>query len=83
MEGTRISSTHMVFCSLRCQLIEPCLKKVVLFTPGEIAADGYTGYLTNETLTGLFAQEIGGAVILLERALIFSMSREERSLRLP
>ncbi|KAL1968061.1 hypothetical protein VTN77DRAFT_2191 [Rasamsonia byssochlamydoides] len=39
---------------------------VVLFTPGEIDASGYVGYLTNETITGLFAQEIGGAVILLE-----------------
>ncbi|KAK2596556.1 hypothetical protein N8I77_013441 [Diaporthe amygdali] len=39
---------------------------VVFFTPGEIAAAGYTGYLTNRTLTGLLAQEIGGAVVLLE-----------------
>ncbi|KAJ5692913.1 hypothetical protein N7462_002336 [Penicillium macrosclerotiorum] len=39
---------------------------VVLFTPGEEAASGYTGYLTNKTITGLYAQEIKGAVILLE-----------------
>ncbi|EAW11756.1 putative serine peptidase [Aspergillus clavatus NRRL 1] len=39
---------------------------VVLFTPGEADAPGYTGYLTNQTLPGRFAQEIGGAVILLE-----------------
>ncbi|KAJ5730002.1 Peptidase S28 [Penicillium malachiteum] len=39
---------------------------VVLFTPGEVAADEYTGYLDNETITGLYAQEINGAVILLE-----------------
>ncbi|KAJ5766315.1 Peptidase S28 [Penicillium nucicola] len=39
---------------------------VVLFTPGEEAAAEYTGYLTNRTLTGLFAKEIDGAVILLE-----------------
>ncbi|MCJ1316208.1 hypothetical protein MMC15_001528 [Xylographa vitiligo] len=39
---------------------------VVLFTPGEIAAAGYTGYLTNETITGLYAEAIGGAVVLLE-----------------
>ncbi|OJJ42845.1 hypothetical protein ASPZODRAFT_75976 [Penicilliopsis zonata CBS 506.65] len=39
---------------------------VVLFTPGEISASGYEGYLTNETITGLFAQEINGAVILIE-----------------
>ena len=40
---------------------------MVLFTPGEEAAAGYTGYLTNVTITGLYAQEIKGAVILLER----------------
>ncbi|KAJ4415500.1 hypothetical protein N0V82_007302 [Gnomoniopsis sp. IMI 355080] len=39
---------------------------VVFFTPGEIAAAGYTGYLTNRTITGLFAQAIGGATILME-----------------
>ncbi|PYH99305.1 endoprotease endo-Pro [Aspergillus ellipticus CBS 707.79] len=39
---------------------------VVLFTPGEVSADGYEGYLTNETLTGVYAQEIQGAVILIE-----------------
>jgi hypothetical protein len=41
--------------------------KVVMFTPGEIAAVGYTGYLTNRTITGAYAQAIGGAVIMLER----------------
>lgn len=39
---------------------------VVFFTPGEVAAAGYTGYLTNKTITGLFAQAIGGATILME-----------------
>lgn len=39
---------------------------IVLFTPGEIAADGYTGYLTNKTITGLFAEAIGGAVVMIE-----------------
>ncbi|KAJ5217326.1 hypothetical protein N7468_010334 [Penicillium chermesinum] len=39
---------------------------VVLMTPGEVAMDGYEGYLTNRTLTGLFAQAIEGAVILIE-----------------
>lgn len=39
---------------------------VVFFTPGEIAAEEYTGYLTNETITGLFAQAIGGAVVMME-----------------
>lgn len=46
-------------------LTEP--KQVVLFTPGEEAADGYLGYLYNETISGLFGQEINGAVLLLER----------------
>jgi hypothetical protein len=41
--------------------------QVVLFTPGEIAADQYIGYLTNATITGLYAQEIDGAVVMLER----------------
>ncbi|KAF4626929.1 hypothetical protein G7Y89_g11228 [Cudoniella acicularis] len=39
---------------------------VVLFTPGEIAAAGYTGYLTNETITGAYAQAVGGATVLIE-----------------
>ncbi|CAG8956180.1 hypothetical protein HYFRA_00012097 [Hymenoscyphus fraxineus] len=39
---------------------------IVFFTPGEIAAAGYTGYLTNATITGLYAQEIKGAVIMVE-----------------
>ncbi|KAI9742271.1 MAG: hypothetical protein M1818_004171 [Claussenomyces sp. TS43310] len=39
---------------------------VVLFTPGESAADGYDAYLTNRSITGYFAQELEGAVILLE-----------------
>jgi len=39
---------------------------VVLFTPGEVNASGYGGYLTNATLTGQFAKAIGGAVILIE-----------------
>ncbi|KAF7596990.1 hypothetical protein BBP40_011356 [Aspergillus hancockii] len=39
---------------------------VVLFTPGEAAADGYEGYLTNNTLTGVYAQEIQAAVVLIE-----------------
>ena len=40
---------------------------VVFFTPGEVAAAGYTGYITNRTLSGVFAQEIKGAVVMLER----------------
>lgn len=39
---------------------------VVFFTPGESAAAAYTGYLTNRTITGLFAEAIGGAVVMLE-----------------
>ncbi|RFU34920.1 hypothetical protein B7463_g1407, partial [Scytalidium lignicola] len=39
---------------------------VVLFTPGETSADGYDFYLINTTIVGRFAQEIGGAALLLE-----------------
>jgi hypothetical protein len=39
----------------------------VFFTPGEIAAGAYGAYLTNATITGLFAQEIRGAVVMVER----------------
>jgi hypothetical protein len=41
--------------------------QIVFFTPGEIAAAGYGAYLTNATITGVFAQEIEGAVIMVER----------------
>jgi len=40
---------------------------VVLFNPGEQAADGFTGYLKNKSLTGVIARELKGAVLLLER----------------
>lgn len=40
---------------------------VLIFTPGETQADYYTGYLTNRTIMGLYAQEIGAAMILFER----------------
>ncbi|KAG9242909.1 serine carboxypeptidase S28-domain-containing protein [Calycina marina] len=39
---------------------------VVFFTPGEVAAAAYTGYLTNRTIVGIFAQEINGAAVILE-----------------
>lgn len=39
---------------------------VLLFTPGEVSAEGYDGYLTNRTLPGLFANATGAAGILLE-----------------
>lgn len=39
---------------------------VVFFTPGESAAADYTGYLTTRTITGLFAEAIGGAVVMME-----------------
>ncbi|KAI6245863.1 putative extracellular serine carboxypeptidase [Erysiphe necator] len=39
---------------------------IVFFTPGESAADEYTGYLTDHALTGLFAKEIQGAVVMVE-----------------
>lgn len=54
-------------CTCSCKKIANVETKVVMFTPGEIAAAGYTGYLTNRTITGAYAQAIGGAVIMLER----------------
>ncbi len=39
---------------------------VVLFTPGEEGLDGYEGYASNGTITGMFAQAIGAAVVLFE-----------------
>lgn len=39
---------------------------VILFTPGEINATGYQDYLTTKRLTGLFAQELKAAVVVLE-----------------
>lgn len=40
---------------------------IVFFTPGENNADLYRGYLTNDTITGRLAQELKGAVVMLER----------------
>jgi hypothetical protein len=39
---------------------------VIFFTPGEVAAAGYTGYLTNRTITGVMAQELGAAAVIME-----------------
>ncbi|EKM56364.1 uncharacterized protein PHACADRAFT_253438 [Phanerochaete carnosa HHB-10118-sp] len=39
---------------------------IILFTPGEVNADGYTGYLANETINGQIAQQQQGATIVLE-----------------
>ncbi|ORY69115.1 serine carboxypeptidase S28 [Pseudomassariella vexata] len=39
---------------------------VVFFTPGEVAAAAYTGYLTERTITGQHAKAVGGAVIIME-----------------
>jgi hypothetical protein len=41
--------------------------QMVLFQAGEADAGYYTGYLTKRTISGLYAQEMGGAVLLLER----------------
>jgi hypothetical protein len=41
---------------------------IIFFTPGEIAADHYRGYLTNATLSGRLAQEVKGATVIVERA---------------
>ncbi|KAI1336692.1 putative serine peptidase [Xylariaceae sp. FL0016] len=39
---------------------------IILFTPGEEAAVLYLSYLSDATLTGLIAKEVGGAVVLVE-----------------
>ncbi|PPQ74362.1 hypothetical protein CVT24_000656 [Panaeolus cyanescens] len=39
---------------------------IVLMTPGETNADGYSGYLSNRTITGMIAQQQNGSVIVLE-----------------
>lgn len=52
---------------------------VVFFTPGEVEASGYTGYLTNKTITGLFAQAVGGAVVMMERTMSPENDRERRA----
>ncbi|EHA50296.1 hypothetical protein MCOR27_005879 [Pyricularia oryzae] len=39
---------------------------VILFNPGESRADIYTGYLTNLTVPGMYAQAVGAAVVMLE-----------------
>ncbi|KAK0716778.1 serine carboxypeptidase S28 [Lasiosphaeria miniovina] len=39
---------------------------IVLFTPGESDATNYGGYITERTLTGLYARAIGGAVVMVE-----------------
>ncbi|KAJ7437078.1 peptidase S28 [Mycena galericulata] len=39
---------------------------IILFTPGEINAAGYFGYLTNKTINGQIAQQENGAAVVLE-----------------
>ena len=39
---------------------------VIVFTPGGVNATGYTSYLTTNRTTGVLAQEIGAAVIVIE-----------------
>lgn len=39
---------------------------IVLMTPGEVNATGYTSYLTTNRTTGVVAKEIGAAVIVIE-----------------
>lgn len=48
--------------------------KVVIFNPGEAPAEYYTGFLTNRTITGLYAQAIGAAIILIERMITYIMA---------
>ncbi|KAH7916581.1 peptidase S28 [Hygrophoropsis aurantiaca] len=39
---------------------------IVLMTPGEADGDGYTAYLTNQTMPGMIAQQQNGATVILE-----------------
>ncbi|ORY63130.1 serine carboxypeptidase S28 [Pseudomassariella vexata] len=39
---------------------------VFVFNPGEQSADGMMGYLGNKSLPGYYAQQLGGAAILIE-----------------
>ncbi|GAB1315250.1 hypothetical protein MFIFM68171_05460 [Madurella fahalii] len=39
---------------------------VVIFNPGEVPAEYYSGFLTNRTISGLYAQALGAAIILIE-----------------
>ncbi|KAF9219959.1 hypothetical protein BS17DRAFT_716083 [Gyrodon lividus] len=39
---------------------------IVFMTPGETNADGYEGYLTNDTINGMIAQQQHGAAVLVE-----------------
>ncbi|EIW78768.1 hypothetical protein CONPUDRAFT_155499 [Coniophora puteana RWD-64-598 SS2] len=39
---------------------------VILMTPGEVNADGYQSYLTNETVNGMIAQQQNGATVVVE-----------------
>lgn len=39
---------------------------MILFTPGEVNATGYTSYLTTNRTTGVIAERIGAATIVLE-----------------
>ena len=48
---------------------------VILVTPGEAAANPENGYLDNSTLCGRVAQEINGAILLVERELQMCKTR--------
>lgn len=39
---------------------------IVMFAPQEVAADTYTGLITNQSIAGVLAQEIGAATVLME-----------------
>lgn len=39
---------------------------VIVMTPGEVNVTGYTSYLTTNRTTGVLAQEIGAAIIVIE-----------------
>lgn len=69
VEGTRGSGELLIHTYRKLKLDNLINDdwKVVLFTPGEVSATGYSAYLTENTTTGQFAKETLGAVVMLER----------------
>ncbi|KAI0800449.1 peptidase S28 [Fomes fomentarius] len=55
---------------------------IILSTPGEVDASGYTPYLTNSTINGRIAQTLNGSTIVLEHR-FFGDSNPARDLSVP
>lgn len=44
--------------------------EITHFDPGELTTDRYVSYVTKTTITGVYAKEVEGAVLLAERILL-------------